>query len=330
MSDTHWWFFDLTAVIVLTGALTFGVFSGIDGTARILLTIPLVVFFPGYALVSAMFPDKPTNNSRSFDEAKTGLGNPLLVTGGLETIERLVLSTVFSVALVSAITLLTSVTPGGLALETVLPGIALVTVALALLAIGSRYRCPPNQRFIPPLSMGGLFFTQQRPTAYDRSNTRPYNIAIVIGLLLLVASGGFAITNQPQSDGFTEFSVDTENVTGETDSMYESTYTAGESQEVQATITNQEHEEHTYTTVVLLEGVSYDDGGVTVHETDEVDRASATVADGDTHQQTLEFTPSMEDNDLRLTLLLYDGEPPAEPTAENAYRTVQLPIEVES
>ena len=330
MSDTHWWFFDLTAVIVLTGALTFGVFSGIDGTARVLLTIPLVVFFPGYALVSAMFPDKPTNNSQSFDEAKTGLGNPLLVTGGLETIERLVLSTVFSVALVSAIALLTSVTPGGLALETVLPGTALVTVALSLLAIVSRYRCPPNQRFIPSLSVRGLFFTQQRPTAYDRSNTRPYNVAIVIGLLLLVASGGFAIANQPQPDGFTEFSVDTENVTGETDTMYESTYTAGEPQELQATITNQEHEERAYTTVVLLEQVSYDDGEVTVHETDEVDRTSATVADGDTHQQTLEFTPSMAGDDLRLTLLLYDGEPPAEPTAENAYRTVQLPIEVES
>ncbi|SIR75095.1 DUF1616 domain-containing protein [Natronorubrum thiooxidans] len=329
MSDTHWWFSDLTAVIVITGALTFGVFSGVGGTARILLTIPLVVFLPGYALVSAMFPDKPNDDTQPFDEEKTGLGNPLLVSGGLEAIERLVLSVVVSVALVSTITLLTSVTPGGLTLETALSGVAVLTVGLGLSAIGARYRCPPDQRFVPSLSADTLFFTQRRPTAYERTTTRPYNVAIVIGLVLLVASGGFAIANPPQHDGFTEFSVATETVTGETETMYESTYTAGEPQELQATITNQEHEERTYTTVVLLERVSYDADEVTVREAEEVDRASATVADGDTHQQTLEVTPSMAGEEFRLTLLLYDGEPSSEPTPENAYRTVHLPIEVE-
>ncbi|ELY44540.1 DUF1616 domain-containing protein [Natronorubrum sulfidifaciens] len=329
MSDTHWWFSDLAVVIVVTGALTLGVFSGIDGPARILLLIPLLLFFPGYALVSAMFPDRPNDDYQSFDEEKTGLGNPLLVTGGLETVERFVLSTVFSVALVSAIALLTSVTPGGLMLETVLSGIAVTTVVLSLIAIGSRYRCPPAQRFTPALSLEAVFFTQRRPTAYDQTSTRPYNVAIVIGLLLLVASGGFAIANPPQHDGFTEFAVDTEPVTGETETMYESSYTAGEPQELQATITNREHDERTYTTVVLLERVSYDGDDVTVHETAELTRQSATVDDGDTQQQTLEITPSMDGEEFRLTLLLYDGEPPASPTAENAYRTVQLPIELE-
>ncbi len=37
----------------------------------------------------------------------------------------------------------------------------------------------------------------------------------------------------------------------------------------------------------------------------------------------------MQGDDLRLTLLLYNGEPPAEPTADNAYRVARLPIEVE-
>ncbi len=111
--------------------------------------------------------------------------------------------------------------------------------------------------------------------------------------------------------------------------MYDSTYTAGEQQELQATITNQEHDERTYTTVVLLQRVSDDGTDVTVRESTEVDRRTATVPDGVAHRQSLEITPTMRGNDLRLTVLLYDGEPPAEPTADNAYRVARLPIEVE-
>ncbi|WP_137289869.1 DUF1616 domain-containing protein [Natronorubrum halophilum] len=328
MSDNHWWFFDLAVVIAVTGTLTFGVFSGVDGITRIAVTIPLVLFLPGYALVSAMFPDKPNDNYQSFDEEKTGLGNPLLASGGLETIERLVLSVVFSVALVPATALIASATPRGLTLGMVLSGIALLTVALSLIAIGSRYRCPPEQRFVPRLSSEPLFFTQ-RQNAFRRTNPRPYNIALVVALILLVASGGFAVANSPEHDGFTEFSVDTEDVTGETDTMYESTYTTGQPNELQTTITNQENEERTYTTVVLLEQVSYEDDGVTVHETEELARESTTVADGETQQQTLNVTPSMQGDEFRLTVLLYEGDPPSDPTTENAYRAINLPIELE-
>lgn len=326
MSDNHWWFFDLAVVIAVTGALTFGVLSGIGGAVRIALTIPLICFLPGYALVSAMFPDEPDDNYQSFDEEKTGLGNPLLVTGGLETIERFVLSVVFSVALVPAIALLASATPRGLTLETVLPGVGLLTVVLAVIAIGSRYRCPADRRFAVSVSPESLLFTRDGSTAYERTSPRPYNVAIVIGLVLLVATGGYAVANPPQHDEFTEFAVETEDVTGETETMYESTYTAGESHELNATITNQEHEERSYTTVALLERV---DGDGAVTERTELDRKSATVADGEKHQQTLEITPSMQGDGLRLTLLLYEGEPPSDPTTENAYRSIHLPIEVE-
>ncbi|WP_226481494.1 DUF1616 domain-containing protein [Natrinema amylolyticum] len=328
MSDTHWWFFDLAVVIAVTGALTFGIISGSSGSVRIVLTIPLVLFLPGYTLVSALFPDEPNDDYRTFDDEKTGLGSPLLVSGGLEAVERMVLSVVFSVAIVPAITLFATITPGGVTLEPVLSGLAVVTVVLALLAIGSRYRCPPDRRFTPSISSVSPFFTRVRPSPYERISYRPYNVAIGIGLLLLLASGGFALANPPQHDGFTELSIGSENVTGETETTYESTYTAGERQELQATITNREHEERTYTTVVLLQRVSDDGSNVTVRESTEVDRKTATVPDGGTHRQSLEITPTMRGDDLRLTLLLYEGEPPAEPTTDNAYRVARLPIEV--
>ncbi|ELZ10606.1 hypothetical protein C478_14172 [Natrinema thermotolerans DSM 11552] len=328
MSDTDWWFFDLAVVIAVTGGLTFGIISGLSGIERIVLTIPLVLFLPGYALVSALFPDEPNDEYQSFDDEKTGLGNPLLVSGGLEAIERTILSVVFSVALVPAIVLFATVTPRGVALKPILLGLSILTVVLALLAIVSRYRCPADRRFVPSITSVSPFFDRGRPSPYERTSRRPYNLAIVIGLVLLLASGGFALANPPQHDGFTEFSVETENVTGETDTMYESTYTAGERQELQATITNREHEERTYTTVALLQRVSYEENATTVRESTEVDRRTATVAAGDSHGQTLAITPSMRGDDLRVTLLLYVGEPPAEPTTENAYRAIHLPIEV--
>lgn len=328
MSDTNWWFSDLAAVVAVAGVLTFGIFSGVDGIIRILVAIPLVCFLPGYALVSALFPDRPNDDYQSFDDEKTGLGNPLLVSGGLESIERFILSVVFSVAIVPAITLFATATPRGLTLEPVLSVLSILTVVLALVAIGSRYRCRPDQRYVPTISAGPLFFARSRPRLSNGPPHRPYNAAILIGLVLLVASGGFAVANPPQHDGFTEFAIETETITGETETMYESTYTAGEPAELGTTITNHEHEERTYTTVVLLERVRYDDGDVTVQETTELNRQIATVSDGETANQTLDVTPTMQDGTLRLTLLLYDGDPPAEPAADDAYRVLHLPIEV--
>ncbi|WP_436347795.1 DUF1616 domain-containing protein [Natronorubrum sp. FCH18a] len=329
MSDNQWWYFDLAAVIAITGISTFAIFSGVGGVVRTVALVPLVCFLPGYALVSALFPDEPTDEYQPFDDEKTALGNPLVVTGGLEAVERAILSVIFSVATVPLVALLSSATPRGLMLETVLSGIALFTVVLSVLAIGSRYRCQPDHRFAPSLSSVSLFHTPAQPTAYSRTNTRPYNVAIVVTLVLLVASAGFAIANPPQQDGFTEFSAETEDVNGDIDTMYESTYTSGETAELGVSITNQEHEERSYTTVALLERVSDDGDDVTVNETAELDRQSATVAHGDTAEQTLEIAPSMQGEDLRLTLLLYEDEPPSEPTSENAYRVIHLPIEVE-
>ncbi|WP_090617236.1 DUF1616 domain-containing protein [Natrinema salaciae] len=329
MSDNNWWFFDQALVIAVTGALTFGIISGVDGYGRILLTIPLVLFLPGYALVSAVFPDEPNDDYRSFDHEKTGLGNPRLVTGGLEAVERVVLSIIFSVALVSTVTLFASATPRGVTVIPVLSGLAVLTVLLSLIAIGTRYRCLPERRFAPSLSSLSPFFARSQPSDFGRTNRQPYNVAIALGLLLLLASGGFAIANPPEHDGFTELSVETENVSGEIDTIYDSTFTAGEPQELQVTIENREHEERTYTTVVMLQQVRYDGDEATVNQSTELDRNTATVADGETSQQTLEIVPPMAGDDLRLAVLLYNGEPPSEPTAENAYRSLHLPIEVE-
>ena len=328
MDDPDWWFLDLAIVIALSGTLAFALFAGVTGPVRIVLALPLICFLPGYALVSVLYPGEPDDDYRPFDEGKTGLSNPLLFVRGLEPIERLVLSVTFSVALVPAITLITTVTPRGVTLEPVLSGIALLTVALAVAAIVSRYRCAPTRRYSPSLATVLPVFTRNRNTAFSGPNPRPFNVAIALCFVLLLASAGFALANPPEHDGFTEFSVETEPVSGDVETVYESTYTQGETTELPVSITNHEHEDRTYTTVVLLERVSDDDGDVTVEERDELTRDETSVEDGATGEQTLEITPTMQGDDLRLTVLLYEDEPSGTPDADDAYRSIHLPIEV--
>ena len=327
MSDTAWWYLDLALVIALAGSIAFGIFAGVEGAIRIALAAPLVLVLPGYALVSILFPEAGDGETPPFDDEKTGLWNPITTDGGIGRIERFVLSVVLTMAIVPLVALVSSATPWGVTLEPILIGVVAVTIALSLLGILARWRCPPDRRFTASIPAAALWFTRTR-TPYDTTSTTPFNALLALSVVILLASAGYAIANPPQHDGFTEFAVDTEPVTGETETMYVSSYTQGATQELPLAITNREHRETSYTTVVLLQRVTVDGDDVTVTETDELARESATVSDGETYRQSIEIAPTMAGDDLRLLVLLYEGEPPDDPTAENAYRVLRLPIEV--
>ncbi|WP_276257067.1 DUF1616 domain-containing protein [Halomontanus rarus] len=340
MSNSDWWYIDLAAVVAVTGLATFGLLVDLPGLLHLVVALPLVLFVPGYALVSVLFPDGVSDEQRSFDDAKTGLRNPVTDGRGIDSIERLVLSVVLSLALVPTVALVSSITPWGVTVQPILGGVGLVTITLALVGIVARARCSPDRRYVPSLPAGSLGFSARGRSAYDSTNAKVFNVALACSLLFLLASAGYAIANPPQGEGYTEFYVETENVTGETETMYESSYTSGETQDLTVFVDNREHQETTYTTVVQLQRVEYaggdgagdgngtDSDAVTVLETDELTRASTTVADGERESQTLEFAPTMAGDDLRLVVLLYEGEPPSEPSADDAYRVIRLPVEV--
>lgn len=343
MSDSDWWYVDLAAVVAVTGLATFGLLADLSGFPRLAVALPLVIFLPGYALVSVLFPDGVSDEHRSFDDWKTGLQNPIPDGRGIDSIERLVLSVVLSIALIPTVALASSITPWGVTVRPILAGVGLVTIALALVGIVARSRCSPDRRFVPSLpaaSLASLGFSSRSRSAYDSTNAKVFNVALACSLLFLLASAGYAIANPPQGEGFTEFYVETENVTGGTETMYESSYTSGETQDLTVFVDNQEHREVTYTTVVQLQRVEYaggdgagdgngtDSDAATVRETDELTRASITVPDGERESQTLEIAPTMAGDDLRLVVLLYEGEPPSEPSADDAYRVIRLPVEV--
>lgn len=97
-----------------TGTLIMSVFA-----------LPLVLFIPGYLLIALLFP----------------------ATQDLRGIERMVLSIVFSVAIVPLLVFILNFTPRGIILDSVLTALSLLILLLAMLAVIRRLLLPEEDRF---------------------------------------------------------------------------------------------------------------------------------------------------------------------------------------
>lgn len=64
-------------------------------------------------------------------------------------------------------------------------------------------------------------------------------------------------------------------------------------------------------------------------ERDKLDQADKRLEHEEVWHSKHEITPTMTGENLRLTYLLYKGDPPEEPTKENSYRDLHLWITVE-
>ena len=89
---------------------------------------------------------------------------------------------------------------------------------------------------------------------------------------------------------------------------------------------NLEHTDVSYTVIVQLEHVDHDSGEVL--ESVELDRFERTLEHGNESVEERSIQPTLEGEQLRLTVLLYTDDPPSEPTVENAYRDVYAWIDV--
>ncbi len=329
VDQNRWWYVDLVIVSLLAGLAGGLIHLGTAGMARIVLAMPLFLLFPGYAFVALLFPENGDAPDEPFDEDRTGLWAPRSESNGIDRVSRFILSVVTSVVLVAVVALAANVTPWGITLRPLLAGLGIATVGFSLLGLVRRWRCPADRRFTP--SAGAFWsdlFYASKDTPYG-SNRAVYNIAIGLSLLLLVTSAGYAATNPVEHEGFTELYVDTDPVSGDDRSMYQSTYVRGESAEFAVNVTNREHEQRQYTTVVMLQRVNESGRETTVQAETELASDEITVSDGATESQQFEIAPTMAGDDLRLAVLLYEGDAPADPTTADAYRTLRLPITVE-
>lgn len=169
---------DVIVVILLSLLLALLALLG-DGPFMIVLGLPFLLFFPGYTLMAALFPQKER----------------------LDTVDRIALSFGLSIAIVPLIGLILNYTPWGIKLDPILISITLFIVIASSIALYRRWRLPEEERFEPRLSI-------KLPNWRGQSNLEKV-LAGVLLLAILAGIGvfGYAIAVPRAEERFTEFYI---------------------------------------------------------------------------------------------------------------------------
>lgn len=321
----HQWTGDLLLILLFSGLAAGGILSDISVTpVRVALALPLVLLTPGYAFISALFPEAPDEED------------------GFGTLERVALSIALSLAIVAMIAYAANFTPYGITTPPITIAVVAWTVLFSLLGLVRRARLGPEARYgmrsSPSLGViPGLFTVKQRRPGdtygpFEPENERHLllNVFLVFSLLALVAGGGymaFAAPSLPDEQPHTEFYLLSENGEGElTSTDLPTDLSAGETAPITVAIENHEGETETYTTVVYQQEVTLSDDGRTVESVDgeeELDRFETTVENGETERESYDAGPTT-DGDTYVWFLLYHGDVPEDPSPENADETTRL------
>lgn len=269
---------DLLAILALTALLLICVVLTSSNIPRIMLGLPFLLFLPGYVLLSALFPGRAR----------------------LEGTERVALSFVLSMAIVSLLGLLLNFV-WEVSLYPVLTSVAAMVACMTALAYFRRARLPPQEQYRPHLNL--------RIPPMQPMSRRDRILAACLAILLVGAIGVLVyVAGRPRNiQHFTDFYV--LGASGAV-SSYPSEIVLGTHAEVTIGTVNREGEEVTYHLRVLL-------------NKSEVEAANGvTLADGATWEETVTLTPIVAGDDQQVEFLLYRADE-SEP-----YRRLHLWIDV--
>lgn len=322
---------DLTVLlIVVTLAVLVAFVPALRETPlRLIVGLPFLLFVPGYALVTALLPGD--RRLAATDRENTSPTTDRPPSQGISPIVRITLSFGSSIAIVSLLGLVLDATGLGIRLAPIVVALSVLVVLLVIMAAYRRWEIPEHER------SGGRYRSWLAATRREvfQPETRLdalLTVLLVLCLLFAVSGIGYAITIPSSEERVTELYLLTENDEGKLVSEgYDTQLESGQSLPVVLGVTNHEGAPLQYSVVVQLHRIQFEqDGGktnATVSRRDTIDRFSIDVAPGESVRTALDIEPGMTGEDLRLTFLLYRGEPPAEPTLSNAYREVHLWID---
>ena len=197
---------------------------------RIILGLPLMLFFPGYALIAALFPKK----------------------SALDGIERLALSFGLSIAVVPLIGLVLNYTTWGIRLYPVLISLTIFIAVTSVIAWYRRQRLAQAERFIVSFNLGLTIWKGQR------SLDRILSIILMAAILGAIGTLGYVIATPKVGEKFTEFYV--LGLEGKA-TDYPSEMKVGEEGRVIVGIINREHETVSYRMEVRIDGAKNNEVG---------------------------------------------------------------------
>ncbi len=249
----------LTVIFVLTPFLA-------DTTARAVLGIPLVLFIPGYVLITALFPRKDD----------------------LELIERIALSFGLSIAVVPLIGLGLNFTPFGIRLVPVLLALCIYTFALISVSVYRREKVPEEKRFFIPFHKTYELIKNEISASGNRLD-RILTVILIFSIIIAVGTTIYVIVTPKIGEKFTEFYI--LGPEGKADN-YPTNLRVDSPSTILVGVVNHEYAYINYTVRVTLDGNILN-----------VTRLS--LDHNGTWEQNITFMPDKEGRDLKLEFLLF-------------------------
>lgn len=319
---------DLAALLVYLVATNAVIFLPVvsDTPLRVVFGLPFVLFVPGYAFIAALFPEAGSGPSNDDADRQSSGGR------GIDGIERVALSFGLSIAIVPLIGLVLNFTPFGIRLVPIVVSLTVFTVLATVVADSRRRSLPVEEQFEVPYRAWLAGAREELFEPNSRADAA-LNVLLAISVVLAVSSVGYAVAVPQQGEDFSDFYLLTEQENGElVADDYPTEFTRGESRPLIIGVGNQEHEEVSYTVVVQLQEVTLVDNetNVTVERRVQLQRYSTQLAHNTSSTRQLQLQPTFSGEQLRLQFLLYQGPPPASPSAESAYRDLHLWVNVTS
>lgn len=301
--------------LVLTGL--------VEGPARVLLAGPLLFFLPGYGVVAALFPAEPPDSDRN----GSVLSATVLRRPGVEWVERLALSVAVSVVVLVLLAVVLSLAGSSFASAPLVTVVVALTAVAALAAGARRARLAPADRATLPVDR---WHDEARAATVDADSgvDAALNVALALAVVVAVAALAVGLAAPQSGEAYTEAALLTESDGELVAGDYPTDLTAGEPASFTLAVENHEGAAADYTTVVVLQRVQTDGESVTVLEQSELTRESLSVAAGDRVTEQVSVTPELLGEDLRLRVLVYQGDAPANPTGESATEYLTLWVDV--
>ncbi len=162
---------------LLTGLLVLAIMFSLSNILRLILGLPFALFFPGYALITALFPSK----------------------NALASFERVALSFGSSVAITPLIGLILNYTPWGIRLYPSLISLFVFTIVISAVAWYRQRRLPEAERIAisinPKFSLG------------QGTLNRILSVIFIVAVLGILGTLGYLVATLKVGEKFTEFYI---------------------------------------------------------------------------------------------------------------------------
>lgn len=217
---------DNRKILVAIGLVTLLLFPLVafsTGTLRIAVGLVFVLFFPGYVLLSALFPRR----------------------GDLGGTERVALSFGLSIAVVPLIGLILNYTPWGIKLYPILISVTVFVFITSAIAYYRLQKLSTSDRFSVAFR-----FNFPRWAGMPRLDKALF-VSLIIAILAAVGFLGYVVTTPKEGEKFTEFYI--LNMEGKAEN-YPQQIVLGDTVDIIIGVVNHEYQPTSYSVAVMTDG----------------------------------------------------------------------------